>query len=650
MKVCPLLWEYSQIISCTLIQNAILCISRCKGVFRSLMFHNLSEVWLEITVIPFLLVMCAFLGGRMATTSEVNKRFLAVSISTLIAACFETVLELSGQVDDISALTGWNRSFYAVVNINAYCLMAYVAAYTRSNSKRLIDTNFFLLVVSIIMLFLFKHNERVYMLFSPGFAILFVAEAFVLQLIYQQYYGNGQFIVMNLTFILLIDSFVVQYLFNQNIPLVYTVATMMLVFTFFYMEAPTYRRLISAHYEIDEARIRAEKSVQRANIANKAKSNFLASTSHEIRTPMNAILGINDMILAENLDTESRNASLSIKRAGEYLLALVNNILDISKIEAGKMDLYESDYHLWELLKDCEELMTEYLSGNNAVKFLLNVDKSLPEHLHGDVLRLKQALTNLLSNAAKYTEKGSITLEVSSKKRSGSEILMKFVVRDTGIGMREEEQTNIYEPFERANLVETRHIMGAGLGLTLVKNIADIMSGHISFESRYGEGSVFELDVPQRVAGGSMTIQEYEKLMQNEQPKEQEQDSGPDVWPEAKILIVDDTPVNLVVAKGMLKNSEAEIETSESGEEALDLIKAKHYDLVFLDHKMPGMDGIETLGHAKKYSPDTKYIALTANAGTNARNEYIAAGFDDYLPKPFKGEQMMKILRTYLKA
>ena len=608
------------------------------------MFNNLSEAWIEISMLPFLVVMSIFLAGRMATSSEINRRFLLLVLSTLAAACFEAGLELFSDIHSVAAHT---KFFYALININAYSLMAYVAAYTRSSSRRLIDVNFFLLALSIILLFMFKTDEQLYMLFSPGFAVLFVMEGFILQLIYQQYYGNGQFIVMNTLFILLIDSFVIQYLFKQNIPLVYTIATIMLAFTFFYLEAPTYRQLITAHHEIDQARLRAEASIQRATVANQAKSNFLASTSHEIRTPMNAILGINDMILAENLDNESRRAALSIKRAGEYLLALVNNILDISKIEAGKMDLYESDYHLWELLKDCEADMTELLKHKDCVTFRLNADKLLPEHLHGDVLRIKQILANLLSNSAKYTQKGTITLSVSGEKKSSSEIIMKFCVEDTGIGMHQDSISNIYEPFERASIDENRHIPGAGLGLTLVKNITDIMSGKISAVSEYGRGSAFTVQLPQRIAAGNnMTLQEYEHFLSSQPISDSV--STPDVWPEAKILVVDDTPVNLVVARGMLKNSEAEIDTCESGEEALEMMKGKHYDIVFLDHKMPGMDGVETLNHAKEFTQGTRFIALTANSGGNARNEYIALGFDDYLPKPFKGEEMMKILRSYL--
>lgn len=618
--------------------------------------NNFNEVWLEITMLPFLTVLVIFLGGRMATTMEINKRFLLLVVSTLASALLEVILEL---FTDMGTITIYTKIFYALVNINAYSLMCYVAAYTRSIDERLVNVNFFMLSLSLILLFMFRSDEKIFMVFAPGFAIIFVLEGFILQLIYQKYYGNGQFIVMNFLFILLIDSFLLQYLFRQNIPLVYTVATMMLFFTFFYLEAPTYRQLISAQHETENARIQTEESIQKANIANKAKSNFLASTSHEIRTPMNAILGINDMILEELKDSgdyETRKASNDIRKAGEYLLKLVNNILDISKIEAGKMELYENSYHLWEMLKECEVFVNDKLKRKSGIKFILEVDRNLPENLFGDVLRLKQLLINLLDNAEKYTVRGSVSLKVSGEMITDNILKLVFTVSDTGIGMKEEDLKNIFEPFERANLIETRSILGAGLGLTLVRSILEIMSGTISINSTYGEGTSITVEIPQKISRGkNITIGEYEEEMLNAAANipalnEESHDEGPDVWPDAKILVVDDTPVNLVVAKGMLKNSEAEIETCESGEEALDMMKKTHYDVVFLDHMMPGLNGIETLNRAKKNADGTKFVALTANAGVNARAEYLSYGFDDYLPKPFKGTEMMRVLKECLNA
>ena len=612
------------------------------------LLNNLNEIFIEITMLPFLLIFSLFLSGRMATKSEINRRYLMLVISTLVAAGFESILEL---FTDMETSKVYMKVFYALVNINAYCLMCYVAAYTRRTSQRFLELNFFALAVSLIVLFVFKAEEKTYMVFSPGFAVLFVLEGFVLQLVHQEHYGNGQFIVMNFLFVLLIDSFVLQYVFDENIPLVYTVATMMLVFTFFYMEAPNYRQLISAHAETEQARREAEASMQRATLANKTKSNFLASTSHEIRTPMNAILGMNDMIINElgmTNDEESKEAAHDIKRAGNYLLTLVNNILDISKIEAGKMDLYESDYHLWDVLWECQGYAIHKL-GSKDVKFTLDVDDDMPEHLHGDVLRLKQALANVLDNAVKYTKRGSVTLRVSTSLE-GSEMKLSFAVQDTGLGMKEQDMTKIFEPFERVNILETRNILGAGLGLTLVKNIIDIMNGEIKIDSVYGEGTTVTLTVPQRLAREDLfTVKEYKDFIAAQQAAELHTlVSNKTEWPDAKILVVDDTPVNLVVAKGMLKDSKAQIETAESGEEALEKIKAEHFDIVFLDHKMPGMDGIETLGKAKKYAEGTAFIALTANAGADARNEYLTAGFDDYLPKPFKSLEMLKVLKTFL--
>ena len=618
-----------------------------EGVLHEIMIAEIKHTFIEITMLPFLAVLSFFLAGRLSTTNEINRRFLMLVLSTFISAVFETSIELFPAL--ASELLA-QKIFYALVNINAYCLMCYIAAYTRILNHNLIRSNFVLLCISVFMIFALSPEENFYTLFCPGSAVMFAIEGFILQLVFQKYYGNGQFLVMNLLFLLLIDAFAIQYLFKQNFPLVYTIATIMLFFTFFYLEAPTYKQLIVAKQETEDARIRTEKSIKKATIANKAKSNFLASTSHEIRTPMNAILGINEMILNETKDSETRSAALDVKKSGEYLLNLVNNILDISKIEAGKMEIFDNDYHLWDMLKECEIYVTERIKSKSGLKFVLNVDKDLSEHLYGDSLRLKQALINLLDNAAKYTEKGQIILTVSGERSSDNiNIKLVFSVKDTGIGMREEELQNIFEPFERANIIETRHIPGAGLGLTLVRNIIDIMSGILEIKSVYGEGTEFIMTIPQKISSGEeFTISKYESYVNANKQEQESEDSSPEVWPDANILVVDDTPVNLVVAKGMLKDSQANIDTSESGENAIDMIKAKHYDIVFLDHKMPGMDGIETLKHAKKYTDDTKFIALTANSGANARAEYISYGFDDYLPKPFKSLEMMRILKSCL--
>ncbi|MBR1673190.1 MAG: response regulator, partial [Fretibacterium sp.] len=344
-------------------------------------------------------------------------------------------------------------------------------------------------------------------------------------------------------------------------------------------------------------------------------------------------------------------------------LNIINNILDISKIESGKMELFTEDYHLWRLIKDWEDFtykdIDEKARGRD-LKLVLEVDKSLPDHLHGDVVRLRQITTNVLDNAVKYTQKGSVTLAVHGEMKSSSRLLLRLVITDTGIGVHQEELPRIFEPFERMNLVETRDVLGAGLGLPLVKHLVRLMGGTIHIESEYGLGTRVTVEIPQLLVSGpnatDFTIAEYEAQMEQEEQRKAKEspepdmiDDGPFICPSARILIVDDTPVNLVVAKGMLAPTQAQIEMVESGEEALEKLEKEHYDIVFLDHKMPGMDGVETLEHARALegTEGTVYVALTANA--DARAQYIGFGFDDYLPKPFKSEAMIAILRAYVK-
>ncbi len=611
--------------------------------------NEIGENFIEMSILPFLMVLALFLGGRMATKSDVNRRYLLLVLSSFITAAFEVIIELFMSHD---ATTPHMKIFYSLVNINAFCLASYVAAYTGKNSRGFREINFFALCFSLVIPFVFGAKESFYMLFTPGLGILFVAEGFIIQLLYQENYGNGQFIVMNILFVLLIDAFITQYVFKKDLPLVYIVATVMLVFTFFYMEAPTYRQLISIHSETEKARVEAEIAMQKTIAANKAKGNFLASTSHEIRTPMNAILGINDMIinaLADSHDEETQHAAQNIRRSGTYLLTLINNILDISKIEAGKMDLYESDYHLWDMLSECRGYALHKLTKKPNITFFLKVDENMPEHLFGDVLRLKQAVVNLVDNAVKYSSKGNIILEVRSEIK-GFDVNLTFIVKDDGIGIKKEEMKKIFEPFERANLNETRNVLGAGLGLTLVKYITEIMHGKLDIQSEYYSGTTVTLTIPQKLSQkGMFTVHDYREYLESQHMNEAKNiNSNKTEWPDAKVLIVDDTPVNLVVAKGMLKDTKIKIETAESGEEALDRIKAGHFDLIFLDHKMPGMDGIETLHKAKPLTKDSAFIALTANAGANARSEYISEGFNDYLPKPFKATEMLHILREFL--
>ena len=252
----------------------------------------------------------------------------------------------------------------------------------------------------------------------------------------------------------------------------------------------------------------------------------------------------------------------------------------------------------------------------------------------------------------KYTSEGTITLKVAGEREKGRVKLTVSVI-DTGIGIRKEDLKHLFQSFERVNLTETQNIQGAGLGLTLVRYLMDLMGGRVHAESEYGHGSTFMFELTQQLShdGFQGTIAEYEKVLAERPAVEVEEDTGPFICPKARLLIVDDTPVNLVVAKGMLSETKAQVETAESGEDCLEMIKNIHYDMIFLDHRMPGLDGVETLKRAKEIegaSMGASYIALTANSGSGLREEYINYGFDDYLAKPLKSDALKKILSKFL--
>lgn len=627
------------------------------------------NVWIEATVIPFLGVLAGFLFFRYATNAEVNKRFRLLALSTFFAALFEVLSTL--------LIDGWGHrhfvnlilrsAYYATVNINAYHFMRYIQAYIQIDDKKFDTFNTFLLASSFVIMilnimpgtagFFFRiaYDGGLYRgayntLWRSVYVLYFVSMAGYLQLANKDAYPSKyQYAIMNLLGLLLVASFFVQYMLVRNVLFAYAIACIILFIIFFYYEAPTYRRMNTIGKELQEARELSMKSAKITNAAARAKSDFLANTSHEIRTPMNAILGMNEMILKESKDPEIRQASLDIRKAGNHLLSIINNILDISKIESGKMELYETDYHLWQLLRDIEEATFEIIH-EKGLNFVLDIDKNLPEHLFGDEDRLRQVIINLIDNAVKYTNKGKIKMSVNGSEISSSKINLTISIKDSGIGIRKDDLKKLFRSFERVNLEETQSIQGAGLGLTLVRYFMELMNGKITAESEYGKGSKFTIELPQKISseGFTGTIREYEMMLEDENEISNDK---PFTCPEAKLLIVDDTPVNLVVARGMLKDSQAKIETAESGEECLELLRDNNYDIIFLDHKMPGLDGVETLNKAKNIYGEllrSKFIALTANSGTGLRDEYISLGFDDYLPKPIKADAIKKILAKYL--
>ena len=392
----------------------------------------------------------------------------------------------------------------------------------------------------------------------------------------------------------------------------------------------------------------AEENRLAAVRANQAKGDFLANMSHEIRTPMNAIIGMNEMVMREEISPKAAQYSQDINHAGQTLLAIINDILDFSKIESGKMEIIPVTYELSSLLNDVLNMITKKVK-DKGLKLVTDVSPDIPHQLYGDEIRIRQIILNLVNNAVKYTEEGTVTLKVECRKREEKTIDLQIAVIDTGIGIREEDLNKLFNSFQRVDMSANRMIEGTGLGLAITKQLAEQMNGFVRVDSTYGQGSTFSVSLPQTVTDDA-PIGDFTNVHAGLQHKK-----DVDIIftaPDARILIVDDNKVNLVVARGLIKETQIQVDTALSGAEALEMIKENKYHIILLDHMMPVMDGMETLMRMKEQeensSADAAVIALTANAISGSRERYIAAGFVDYLSKPINVQRYKEMIRRYL--
>lgn len=402
-------------------------------------------------------------------------------------------------------------------------------------------------------------------------------------------------------------------------------------------------------HNLEQQKALAEENRQEAIRANKAKSAFLAHMSHEIRTPMNAIIGMNEMVMREEISPKAQQYSQNIYTAGQTLLAIINDILDLSKIESGKMEIVPVTYELSSLLNDVLNMVAKKVQ-DKKLHMQTEIAPDIPHQLYGDEVRIRQILLNLINNAVKYTEKGTITLKVDWKKKQENMLELQIAVRDTGIGIRKEDMEKLFESFRRVDLQANRNIEGTGLGLSIAKQLVDQMGGNIRVESIYGEGSTFYVDILQKIMDETPMgdfSKTYEKMQRNRNMMEETFTA-----PDAKILVVDDTKVNLIVAKGLIKENEIEVDTALSGLEALEKIKTNEYQIIFLDDRMPEMGGVETLNRMRSQqenaSRNAVIIAMTANAISGSREHYLEAGFQDYLSKPIDVIKYRNMIKKYL--
>ena len=382
--------------------------------------------------------------------------------------------------------------------------------------------------------------------------------------------------------------------------------------------------------------------------ADQAKSAFISNMSHEIRTPINAVLGMNEMIIRETTDEKIRGYANDIKIASRLLLSIINDILDYSKIEVGKMEIIPVEYKPAELLRNVCNLVAGRLK-DKEIAFELRMNPKIPRKLYGDEVRVTQVITNILTNAAKYTEKGRVTFSVDVESMEDTVIRLRVSVEDTGIGMREEDLDKLFSAFTRLDEKKNRNIEGTGLGMNIVARLLEQMGSKIEVESTYGVGSKFSFVLSQGIVDVTpMGTFNLEKGNQSTEKKEQRKELS---ISKARILAVDDSRTNLRVIKALLKRTKAEVVLAQSGKEALELLQQNQFDLVLLDHFMPEMDGVETLGNIRKLGPayeNLPVIVLTANVVPGARDFYLGMGFDDFLEKPINVELLEKQLRHWL--
>ncbi len=384
--------------------------------------------------------------------------------------------------------------------------------------------------------------------------------------------------------------------------------------------------------------------------ANRAKSTFLANMSHEIRTPINGIIGMDTMLLRECENNEIlREYAINIQSASQSLLSIVNDILDISKIESGKLEIIPVEYELFSIMNDCYN-MTASRAAEKGLEFSIYINPSIPCGLYGDEVRVRQIINNLLSNAVKYTNEGKVELNVDYEGKSDALVTLVITIRDTGIGIKKEDIGKLFESFTRVDEKKNRNIEGTGLGLNLTKNLVEMMGGEISVSSVYEQGSTFQVRIQQQIRKhepiGDFSDRYHEQM-------ERESIETEVVYAlDAQVLVVDDVPMNLLVAKGLLKYTGVMVDTAESGMEALEKIQKVKYDLIFMDHLMPVMDGVECFRHMRErdnhLNITTPVIILTANAILGAREEYMNVGFTDYLSKPIRENELNEILLKYL--
>ncbi|MCI8669310.1 MAG: response regulator [Lachnospiraceae bacterium] len=620
----------------------------------------------ELAAAAYMIILYIFLLIQYSAQSEINREFRKLTLYVLTANIMDvaTAITISYAADiPVWANVLVNTLYFAAAALLASQFMRYVNSYVSSEgeeNKRFFRFNNFLIYIYLLFLFANMFFGYIFSFHGDGAYIhgkLYLI-VYILPLYYILYSGGillhnrsvfhfKQMVSIGIFIILALAGPVLQMVCFPDILLANFTVTLAILVILFSLETPDYYELIKTMVELKRTKEEAELARKEALEANHAKTEFLANMSHEVRTPINAILGYNEMIMRETRESHTTAYAVNVQAAGRTLLSIINNILDFTNIDTGRLKLENGPYYLSSLFQDIITY-AEYYAEKKNLELRLSIDENLPCRLSGDVVRLMQIFNNLISNAAKYTNEGFIEIIAGWKAESEDTGVMSVQIRDTGIGMKKEDIQKISESFSRFDNRKTRNIQGIGLGLSIVTRLLDLMDSRLIIESQYEKGSTFSFQIRQKIVeaapiGKIGEQKEYDFLQQS---KLEEKFTAPS----AKILAVDDNIMNLDLLKGILKNTKLQIDTATNGAEALKMLEQEKYHLIFLDHMMPVMDGMETLKEIKRRGicNGVPVIALTANAIAGVKEVYLEAGFDDYLSKPIVGRLLEETVKRYL--
>jgi len=565
---------------------------------------------------------------------------LAVSVGDIIGTIFDCINGLNNY--------WFNGLLFLICTISLFICLKY-EKYDLGSNVMVITIAFFILPVMFFSEGGIHSGMTIWMFFAIPVAFLMMD-------------GKARYIICFLIIMVDVCCFYIQYYYPNLVTVLDSehkilvdvtesyVCVAVLLCSLILIHVKSYERqsimLEKQRVELLEKQKELEKAVEEAIRADQAKGDFLANMSHEIRTPINAVLGMDELILREASNPDIIEYATNIQTSGKTLLSIINDILDFSKIEAGRMEVTPSEYSVADVINEVAGMIKPRLN-DKRIDLVLKNNPNIPCKLWGDDNKLRQIILNLLTNAAKYTHVGTITVTTDFATTDEESILLKFSVNDTGIGIKEENIESLFQTFRRIDLKNNRSIEGTGLGLSLTKNLVELLGGSIGVESTYGVGSTFYFEVPQRIIDKTPIGQITQKTIVRA-PKYKCSFEAPD----CSVLVVDDTVTNIKVFCGLLKNTKLHIDQALSGAECLEMVKYFKYDIIFMDHMMPEMDGIETYFEMQKLgeniNKDTPVIVLTANAIEGNTKMYKEAGFIDCLYKPVKYQELESMLIQYL--